>query len=95
MKTLMLSALTAPACTWRLPGEVEIATPGASAAKFRKLRSFCGRLSICCVDTLVDTIAERTSCPRRPVTTMSVPVPALVPAVSATGAAAPMSKVTT
>lgn len=53
MKTLVCSAGWASPEIVLRSGSDEIRMPGASVAKLRKLRSSCGRFSICCVVTLV------------------------------------------
>src|SRR5882724_1703445 len=64
MKTLVCSDGWASAAIVFRSGSLDSRTPGARAAKFRKLRLSWGRFSICCVVTLVaaSEVLVSTSC---------------------------------
>ena len=70
-KTLIAWAGWPPAEMVRSLSPSATRTPGARAAKLRKLRLICGRLLIWCWLTPVATSEVRTSKMRRPVTTTS------------------------
>src|SRR5438270_13135246 len=76
MNVLVKSELIAPAWTCRaFPPScgADTVTPGASAAKFRKLRSPFGRFSSWKRETLVPTEGVLTSLVRAPTTTIAAP----------------------